>query len=311
MSSIPWVEHYRPNKLKDIILEGYNKEILNNIIKTGYFPNLLLYGPPGTGKTTSIINLIEEYQKVHYGIVSSELITHLNASDDRGIDVIRNQIIVFAKSKPLFKKGLKFVILDEVDYMTKNAQLALKYLIENNEYYVRFCLMCNYISKIDEGLKNSFLKLRYNQLPKESVIKYLKMILEKENLLIKEEKLNFIQELYGSDLRSMINYIQSNYQMINQEDMKILNNDLYDNIINYINKGKLSEQSTYLLEICIEYNIDLKCLIDNFLNYLIRNYDFKDLNKFLNDIQYILHNNISPIKNYLNLINNIFIQNIT
>jgi replication factor C subunit 3/5 len=311
MSSVPWVEHYRPNKLKDIILESYNKEILNNIIKTGYFPNLLLYGPPGTGKTTSIINLIEEYQKIHYGTASLELVTHLNASDDRGIDVIRNQIIVFAKSKPLFKKGLKFVILDEVDYMTKNAQLALKYLIENNEYYVRFCLMCNYISKIDDGLKNSFLKLRYNQLPKERVIKYLEMILKKENLSIKKLNLNYIQELYSSDLRSMVNYIQSNYQVINQEDIKILNAKLYGDIVSNIKKGKLIENSTYLLEICIEYNIDLKCLIDNFLNYLIRNCDFKDLNKFLNDIQYILHNNISPIKSYLNLVNNIFIQNIT
>jgi hypothetical protein len=78
---------------------------------------------------------------------------HLNASDERGIDIIRNQINQFVNSKTLFNKGMKFVILDEVDYMTKNAQQALRYLLQNYSSSVRFCLICNYISKIDEGLQ--------------------------------------------------------------------------------------------------------------------------------------------------------------
>ena len=129
MEHIPWVEKYRPGRFEDIVLEDTNKHILNNIIEKNYFPNLLFYGPPGTGKTTTIINLIDKYQE-RYNQKRKGLKIHLNASDDRGIDVIRNQINQFVNTKTLFGNGLKFVILDEVDYMTKNAQQALRYLIQ-------------------------------------------------------------------------------------------------------------------------------------------------------------------------------------
>ena len=162
MSKIPWVEFYRPKEFNNIVLDDVNKEILNNIIDKSYFPNLLLYGPPGTGKTTTIVNLINAYQQ-KLGNKNKDLITHLNASDERGIDIIRNQISVFVNSKPLFHTGMKFVILDEVDYMTKNAQQALRYLLQNYSDGVRFCLICNYISRIDEGLQNEFIRLRFNQ----------------------------------------------------------------------------------------------------------------------------------------------------
>merc|ERR1711988_1005805 len=124
-----WVEKYRPNNFKNIVLDPVNRRIFENIIKTKYFPNLLLYGPPGTGKTTTIINLINRYQQ-QYDQKRKDLKIHLNASDDRGIDIIRNKINQFVNTNTLFKIGTKFVILDEVDYMTKNAQQALRYLIQ-------------------------------------------------------------------------------------------------------------------------------------------------------------------------------------
>jgi replication factor C subunit 3/5 len=133
----------------------------------------LLYGPPGTGKTTTIINLINEYQ-TKYNQTNKGSVIHLNASDERGIDIIRNQIYQFVKSKNFFEVGLKFVILDEVDYMTKNAQQALKYLLQSSCYNVRFCLICNYISKIDESLKNEFICIRFNQLPRCDIYKFIK-----------------------------------------------------------------------------------------------------------------------------------------
>ena len=167
--SIPWIEKFRPSDFEDIVLDPLNKEILQNIINTSYFTNLLLYGPPGTGKTTTIINLINKYQEIN-NEKNRGLVIHLNASDERGIDIIRNQINQFVNSKTLFTKGMKFVILDEVDYMTKNAQQALKYLLQNYSNNVRFCLICNYISRIDEGLQNEFLRLRFNQLPQEKII---------------------------------------------------------------------------------------------------------------------------------------------
>ena len=130
MEHIPWVEKYRPAHFDDIVLEENNRIILNNIVNEGYFPNLLFYGPPGTGKTTTIINLIKKYQK-EYGQERKGLKIHLNASDDRGIDIIRNQINQFVNTKTSIWKRIKICnILDEVDYMTKNAQQALRYLIQ-------------------------------------------------------------------------------------------------------------------------------------------------------------------------------------
>ena len=184
-NSIPWMEKYRPTHMDNIVLDDINKKILNNIIETSYFPNLLFYGPPGTGKTTTIINLINSYQQ-KLGLSGKGMMIHLNASDERGIDTIRNQINSFVQCKPIFNSGMKFVVLDEVDYMTKNAQQALIYLLQLNHDNVRFCLICNYISRIDEGLQNEFIKLHFNQLPEKDIHNFLSLIAEKENLIMND-----------------------------------------------------------------------------------------------------------------------------
>jgi replication factor C subunit 3/5 len=222
------MEAYRPTSFENIVLDPLNKKILKNIIVTSYFPNLLFYGPPGTGKTTTIINLINAYQE-KLNKKNKDLIIHLNASDERGIDIIRSQISSFVNSKPLFNNGLKFVILDEVDYMTKNAQQALKYLLQSYSNNVRFCLICNYISKIDDGLQNEFIKLRFNQLPKNDIITLLKHISTSENLNLKESSLINIQKFYNSDIRSMINFMQSNQNIINANiDYYVLDNEIFE-----------------------------------------------------------------------------------
>ena len=233
---IPFVEKYRPTEFEDIVLDPLNKQILKNIISTSYFPNLLFYGPPGTGKTTTIINLINAYQ-TKLGIKNTDLIIHLNASDERGIDIIRNQINCFVNSKPLFHTGMKFVILDEVDYMTKNAQQALRYLLQNYTSNVRFCLICNYISKIDEGLQNEFIRLRFNQLPKDDIINFLTNISNSEKLNMSQKSISQIQKLYKSDIRSMINFMQSNQDIINfDNEFNIIDNDIWNNLLNMLIK---------------------------------------------------------------------------
>jgi len=293
MSKIPWVEYYRPTDFDNIVLDEINKEMLKNIIEKSYFPNLLLYGPPGTGKTTTIVNLINAYQN-KLGFKNKDLITHLNASDERGIDIIRNQISFFVNSKPLFHNGMKFVILDEVDYMTKNAQQALRYLLQNYSKNVRFCLICNYISKIDEGLQNEFIKLRFNQLPTNDIINFLKNISISEKLNLSDDTLSSIQKLYKSDIRSMINFMQSNQDIIKIDDSKIKLN-IIDNIIwetlikKLIRKESMNHLNEYIYNISKLYNIDKKNIIKDFLNYIIRSRSEYVTPEFLNFVENLLH----------------------
>ena len=303
-SGIPYVELYRPKNFENIVLDPLNKQILKNIIETSYFPNLLFYGPPGTGKTTTIINLINAYQ-VKLNMKNKDLIIHLNASDERGIDIIRNQINYFVNSKPLFHTGMKFVILDEVDYMTKNAQQALRYLLQNYSNNVRFCLICNYISKIDEGLQNEFIRLRFNQLPKDDIVSFLKHISDSEKLNISHKSLYAIQKLYKSDIRSMINFMQSNQDIIkfdsnDESSISIIDNDIWENIIEKIKKReKIENICAYVHLISIKYNIDKKNIIKDFLNYIIRSKPQSTTPEFLNFVENLMHSQNLNNKNHI------------
>jgi replication factor C subunit 3/5 len=287
-NGIPFVEKYRPVKFDDIVLDPLNKKILKNIIETAYFPNLLFYGPPGTGKTTTIINLVNSYQE-KLNQKNRELMIHLNASDERGIDIIRSQINQFVNSKTLFNKGMKFVILDEVDYMTKNAQQALRYLLQNYSNSVRFCLICNYISRIDEGLQNEFLRLRFNQLPTNDMVKFLGNISASEKLNLNEKSLYLIQKLYKSDIRSMINFMQSN-QNIKDEDINIIDDIVWDSLYSKIKKGEALDLLIKMInEISNKFNMDKKNIIKDFLNYIIRKYQNANTPEYLNFVENIIH----------------------
>jgi replication factor C subunit 3/5 len=297
--NIPWVEKYRPNQFDDIVLDPINRDIFENILSKDYFPNLIFYGPPGTGKTTTIINIINEYQK-RYNQINKGSIIHLNASDERGIDIIRNQIYQFVKSKNFFESGLKFVILDEVDYMTKNAQQALKYLLQSSCYNVRFCLICNYISKIDESLKNEFICIRFNQLPKQDIYKFIKQIAENENLELNDCVIDMIQKLYNSDIRSMINFLQLN-QNINEWETNIIKDVIWENIHNLLINKEISENNIfdYINNISIQYNTDKKSIIKNYFNFIIRNKKELVCNEFLSIIEGSIHVTDSNIQHIL------------
>lgn len=285
---VPWMEKYRPDKFNDIVLDPLNKQILKNVIETSYFPNLLFYGPPGTGKTTTIINLVNSYQE-KLKIKNKGLMIHLNASDDRGIDIIRNQINLFVNTNSLFQTGMKFVILDEVDYMTKNAQQALRYLLQKYSNNVRFCLICNYISRIDDGLQNEFIRLRFNQLPTRDIINFLRNISNVEKLNMSDKSLTCIQQIYKSDIRSMINFMQYNQDILNSE-FKIIDNCVWDEITYKIqHKTELNSLISYIQTISIKYNMDKKNIIKDYLNYIVRNNQHFITNDFLIFIENIMH----------------------
>jgi DNA polymerase III delta prime subunit len=288
-NSTPWVEKYRPSNFNDIVLDDVNKKIIESVIENNYFPNLLFYGPPGTGKTTTIINMINAYQE-KYDQKNKGLMIHLNASDERGIDIIRNQISGFVTSKSMFGDGMKFVILDEVDYMTKNAQIALRYLLNNfnNSINVRFCLICNYISRIDEALQTEFVRMRFNMLPDSKIISFLQKINTAEKLNANLEILTSIQRHFNSDIRSMINYMQSNQHVLS--DCKVITNDVWKNVtIMLKTKMKPAVVICKLNEISLTYNIERKNIIKNFLNYVVQHESEYINSKFLDFVEYITH----------------------
>lgn len=317
-SSTPWVEKYRPKTFDNIVLDETNKTILENIIEKGYFPNLLLYGPPGTGKTTTVINLVSAFQNKYtvtatdahagnnsnsnsYPILGLGTVIHLNASDERGIDVIRNQISTFVNTKSLFGRGeqLKFIILDEVDYMTKNAQMALRYLINNYTLCnVKFCLICNYVSKIDESLQSEFVKMRFNQLPEGRIIEFLDQINVNEKLKLSIDTLRNIQTQFGSDIRGMINYMQSN-QIVSK--CKIIHRNTWNDVIALETSASISSR---LNRISRDYCIEKKSMMVQFLNHIIRTQLTELTPEFLTHIEHVIHNqecNSKHIVEYISL----------
>jgi replication factor C subunit 3/5 len=283
--SIPWVEKYRPDIFEDIILDENNKELFKNILETNNFPNLLLHGPPGIGKTTTIINLINKYKKQN-NEESKTLVIHLNASDERGIDIIRNNIYNFVISDNLFSKGTKFVILDEVDYMTRIAQQALKCLIQEYNKDIKYCLICNYISKIDYSLQYEFVKVRFNKLCNNEILNYLIKITKEEKINITKKYLIDIIRNYGSDIRSMLNFMQSNFD----SKINIMDDKIYKNLLK-INKEESVENFNKIFNtIENKYKINKSLIIKNYITYVLNNKLELLNNELINEIEYIIHN---------------------
>jgi DNA polymerase III delta prime subunit len=299
--AIPWVEKYRPTEFDTIVLDPTNKILFEQILQKGYFPNLLFYGPPGTGKTTTIINLIQEYQSQYTRINRSNVI-HLNASDDRGIDIIRNQIQSFVRSNNLFETGFKFVVLDEVDYMTKNAQQALKYLIQTTTTNVRFCLICNYISKIDNSLKSEFITVRFNQLPKSEIRGFIRMIAEKEGMQINDHAIDIIQEMYNSDIRSMINFLQLNQNFqLREWNSRIISNAILEELHNTVVGSCTNKELLYYIHnISSQYNLDKNKILLLYFNYIIRSKEECVTHNILIVMQNIIHNTHTIIEDNMN-----------
>ena len=298
MEHIPWVEKYRPTEFNNIVLDAINKKILTNVIEMQYFPNMLFYGPPGTGKTTTIINLIKLYQ-TKYSSTRKGFMIHLNASDDRGIDIIRNQISQFVKTKSLFGTGMKFVILDEVDYMTKNAQQALRSLIQQYSTNVRFCLICNYISRIDTALQNEFVRLRFCQLPKEKIFIFLNQIQKKESLNIDKETLIAIQYMFKSDIRSMINFLQSNHTPnANLLKENIITDATWEEMIAILQAGDCKEVTLFIKKRSAFYNIEINAFLTKFIYYLTSNKEYVLQDEWIKFFKYITHHGMVN-NNYL------------
>jgi len=210
MMDMPWLEKYRPQVMKDIVGNDETMSRLRVIAKHGNMPNLIISGPPGCGKTTSIHCLaLELLGKANY----KNAVLELNASDSRGIDVVRNKIKLFAQQKVTLPRGRhKIIILDEADNMTAAAQQALRRTMELYSATTRFALACNISSKIIEPIQSRCAILRYTKLSQKHIMKRVQEILQLENIASFTPKgLEAILFIADGDMRNAINSLQATY----------------------------------------------------------------------------------------------------
>lgn len=202
----PWIEKYRPTHLKDIVLSDINRSFIQNMIEKQHYPNMLFYGPPGTGKTTTILCLMEEYKNTHK---CSKNYIHLNASHERGVEIIRNHIAQFADCSTFFEEHHKFVILDEMDSLTKQAQKQLfKIMKSASKQRITFILICNYLNKVLPCIQESLIILYFNKTSFRCDA-FIQKCLTQENIHIEQKYIDDIKKQYTHDLRSILNSLQN------------------------------------------------------------------------------------------------------
>uniref|UniRef100_A0AAF5PQN6 Activator 1 subunit 5 n=3 Tax=Wuchereria bancrofti TaxID=6293 RepID=A0AAF5PQN6_WUCBA len=209
--NMPWVEKYRPASLTELVSHQEIIDTLMKLINENRLPHLLFYGPPGTGKTSTILAAA---RMLYTPKQLSSMVLELNASDDRGIGIVREQIINFAQTSTLNvdknqSSVPKLVILDEADAMTKDAQSALRRVIEKFTDNVRFCIICNYLSKIIPAIQSRCTRLRFAPLSNEQILPRLHHIVRVESLTVTEDGQKALLNLAEGDMRRVINILQS------------------------------------------------------------------------------------------------------
>ena len=218
----PWMEKYRPKNLSEILSQKIAIKILSNTLDTGELPHLLMYGKPGTGKTSSILALCNQL----FGPLRvRERVLELNASDERGINIVRNKIINFAKitvgtvDKKYMCPPYKIIILDEADAMTSEAQSALRKVMEEYALITRFCFICNYENKIIEPIKSRCVKIKFCPIKNKHIVEQLQKISIAEKVKIDVDAINTLAKISGGDLRRAILNLQ-NVKYINLDEEK-------------------------------------------------------------------------------------------
>jgi replication factor C subunit 3/5 len=302
---LPWVEKYRPDKISNIIAHEEILNTLSTLMEKNNFPHVIFYGPPGTGKTTTILACAKHM----YGESFTNMVLELNGSDDRGINVVREQIKEFSQSEifsnevfNVNKKKHKLVVLDEADSMTYDAQFALRRVIETYTNTTRFCLICNYSTKIIPSLQSRCITFRFSPIPILDHIKHIEKIVKLEKINTDAEVINEIIKLSDGDMRKSLNILQSLHMTCDYSNSFISSNISNNFSTSFIDLDSLYKNIGYPLpkEKKLITETIIKSDIITAFNYVKKLEEQKSLslNDILNElVSYIITNKVyTPIK---------------
>lgn len=216
-----WTEKYRPAKFEDVVGQHEIVKRVKSLVQSINIPHLLFAGPAGTGKSTLALIIVKEL----FGENWKQNYLELNASDERGIDVVRQKVKDFARTKSLGAVPFKVIFLDEADALTKEAQQALRRTMENYTNTCRFIMSCNYSSKIIDPIQSRCVVFRFKLLEKKDVSVVMKKIADRETLKLTDDAFSSLYEASEGDCRRAINLLQATASIsldINSEMINII-----------------------------------------------------------------------------------------
>lgn len=243
MIDLPWTEKYRPKTLEDVIGQKLIVDRLRSFVERGNFPNMIFAGSPGIGKTACAVALAHDL----YGDSLDGAFKEMNASDDRGIDVIRGKVKDFAKTISINRVPIKIIFLDEADALTADAQHALRRTMEMFAAETRFILNANYASKIIEPIQSRCVVFRFKPLNEEEMTVYIKRIEKGEGLKIEDKAVEALIYISDGDLRKLTNTLQS---------AALQNNDITEQSIYNVAARARPKEIVSMLNFAVTNNFD-------------------------------------------------------